>query len=123
MNPLSLIPEKVRLALYVLYGIGAAILLYTENKGWTGQAEKDLWLGLGAVFGVAAASNVAMGNRIPNATILPGYIEDGRVADDYEGEHRAPLRDPSPQQVVPVSGDLSVEAEDVDRFVEDVDGK
>ena len=83
MNPLSLIPNKVRAALYLIYGIGAAVLIYTETKGLTGDAEMTLWLALGAVVNVTAASNVSTGPTV-NAVQSP-------VVEEYVGDHRAPL--------------------------------
>lgn len=66
MNPLSLIPNKVRMAMYLVYALGVVVLAYTEAQGWTGEAEKNLWLGIGAVLNVAAASNVPIGSNTPN---------------------------------------------------------
>lgn len=83
MNPLSLIPKNLRVVFYIIYGVGAAVLLYTETKGWTGQAEKDLWLGLGAAVGIVSASNVNTGPTV-NAT-------QTAVVEEYVGDHRAPL--------------------------------
>lgn len=78
MNPLSLIPNKVRMALYLIYAIGVVVLTYTKTRGWTGDAEHALWLGLGAVFGVAAASNVPIGAQTPNSHYFgeDHYVED-----------------------------------------------
>lgn len=51
---------RVRFVGYVLYAIGAPVLIYTEAKGWTGQDEYRLYLGLGAALGVTAAANVSV---------------------------------------------------------------
>ena len=58
MNPTRKIPPKGRIALYLVYGIAGPVLTYTQAKGWTGSDELNLWVGLGAVFGLTAASNV-----------------------------------------------------------------
>lgn len=58
MNPFSKIPEKARLIIYSIYAAGIPTLAYTRARGWTGQAEQDLWLGYGVAFGIVAASNV-----------------------------------------------------------------
>lgn len=71
MNPLANIPPKVRLALYVLYALAGPVLIYTAAKGWTGQDEFALYAGIGAAFGLTAASNVS--------TIVPtGYVSGVR---------------------------------------------
>lgn len=64
MNILAAIPPKVRAVLYVLYAVAGPLLVYTSTKGWTGEAEYALWVGLGAVFGLTAAANV--GKRPPS---------------------------------------------------------
>ena len=51
---------RVRFVGYVLYAVGAPVLIYTESKGWTGQDEYRLYLGLGAAFGITAAANVSV---------------------------------------------------------------
>lgn len=57
MNPLSAIPPKIRLALYLVYGLVGPVLIWTAAKGWTGEAEYALYVGLGAALGFTAASN------------------------------------------------------------------
>lgn len=64
MNPLSKIPAQWRAVLYIAYAVVGPLLVYTSTKGWTGEAEYALWVGLGAVFGLTAAANV--GKRPPS---------------------------------------------------------
>ena len=56
---LQAIPKSVRLTLYVLYAVGGVVLIYLEAKGIVGADELALWAGIGSVFGVTAAGNVA----------------------------------------------------------------
>lgn len=58
MNPLQLVPPKWRLALYLVYALGSVVVTYLAAKGHFGAEEVALWSGLGAVFGLTAASNV-----------------------------------------------------------------
>lgn len=58
MNPLQAIPPRARLALYLVYSVGSVVVTYLATKHIIGSAEVALWTGLGAVFGVTAASNV-----------------------------------------------------------------
>lgn len=58
MNATNL--ARARFVGYVLYALGAPVLVYTEAKGWTGQDEYRLYLGLGAAFGITAAANVSV---------------------------------------------------------------
>lgn len=51
---------RLRFAAYVLYAAGAPVLVYTQSKGWTGDAELNLYVGLGAAFGITAAANVSV---------------------------------------------------------------
>lgn len=67
MNPLTSIPANVRLALYVLYALLGPVLIYTASRGWTGEAEYALYVGVGTALGLTAASNTR----------------------EYVGEHRA----------------------------------
>lgn len=64
MNPLTAIPEGVRLWIYVIYAVLGPVLLWTKAHGWTGQTEIDLWIGLGSAFGFTAAANV-----VPQVTV------------------------------------------------------
>lgn len=73
-NPLTLIPRRGRLALYLLYALLGPVLTYTRTRGWTGDAELTLWVGLGTALGVTAAANLT-----PEA----GAIE---LLDDPENE-------------------------------------
>lgn len=57
-NPLAVVPQKVRLILYLVWAILGPVLIYTAAKGWTGDAEYALWVGLGTALGLMAASNV-----------------------------------------------------------------
>ncbi len=63
MNPLQAIPAKARFALYVVYFVGSVVLTYLATKHIVGADEIALWTGLGAVFGVTAASNVDLGDE------------------------------------------------------------
>lgn len=58
MNVLERIPPNVRVALYVLYAVLGPVLIYTASKGWTGESEYALWVGVGTAFGLTAAANV-----------------------------------------------------------------
>jgi hypothetical protein len=60
MNPLSAIPPQIRLALYLVYGLAGPVLIWTAAKGWTGDAEYALYVGLGAALGFTAASNTSV---------------------------------------------------------------
>lgn len=60
MNPLQAIPPHLRLALYVVYSVGSVVVGYLAAKHHIGAEEVTLWTGLGAVFGVTAASNVTL---------------------------------------------------------------
>ncbi len=73
-NPLTLIPRRARLALYLLYALLGPVMLYTKGRGWTGQGEVDLWVGVGTALGITAAANLT-----PEA----GAIE---LLDDPENE-------------------------------------
>jgi len=64
VNLLTAIPKNVRLWLYVLYAIAGPVLLWTKARGWTGQTEVDLWIGLGSALGLTAAANV-----VPQVTV------------------------------------------------------
>ena len=64
MNPLTAIPEGVRLWIYVIYAVLGPVLLWTKAHGWTGQTEIDLWIGLGTALGLTAAANV-----VPQVTV------------------------------------------------------
>lgn len=58
MNPLQKLPDNLRVALYVIYALAGPLLVYTASKGWTGDAEYALWVGVGTAIGLTAASNV-----------------------------------------------------------------
>jgi len=62
-NPLAVIPTKVRLVLYLVWAILGPVLIYTAAKGWTGEAEYALWVGLGTALGLVAASNTPVTRR------------------------------------------------------------
>lgn len=67
MNPLTRIPPWVRLVAYVAYSVAGPVLIWTDAHGWTGDAEYQLWIGIGVALGITAASNTPV----------------------YEGEHGA----------------------------------
>lgn len=62
-NPLTAIPAKVRLWLYLFYALVGPLLTYTASKGWTGDAELTLWVGLGTALGLTAAFNTTPTSR------------------------------------------------------------
>lgn len=64
MNILAAIPPKVRAVLYVLYAVAGPLLVYTNARGWTGEAEYTLWVGLGAALGLTAAANTRDANAV-----------------------------------------------------------
>ena len=53
-----MIPEKVRLVVYLAYAVLGPVLIYTEARGWTGAAEYALYVGVGTAVGLTAASNL-----------------------------------------------------------------
>lgn len=57
-NPLSRIPARARQALYIVYAIAGPLLVYTASRGWTGDAEYALYVGIGTALGLTAASNI-----------------------------------------------------------------
>lgn len=57
-NPLQVIPDRVRTTLYLVWALLGPVLIYTAAKGWTGEPEYALWVGLGTALGLTAASNV-----------------------------------------------------------------
>jgi hypothetical protein len=63
VNPLTRIPDSVRFALYLTYGIGYPVTLYLKAKGYIGAEEMDMFNGIGAFLGATAASN--MSPRLP----------------------------------------------------------
>lgn len=87
INPLTLIPAKLRVALYLVYATAGPVLLYTKAQGWTGQNEIDLWVGLGVALGLTAASNItpppADAEPLPQRAIPldapPGEVERYRM--------------------------------------------
>lgn len=58
-NPFAAINGTVRVVLYLVFGVGNVVIAYGVSKGWAGDAEVIAWNGLGAVFGIVAASNVS----------------------------------------------------------------
>lgn len=54
----SNLPPKVRLAIYLVTGIGGLVVTYLSVKNYIGDAEVTLWLGLTALVNGLAASNV-----------------------------------------------------------------
>lgn len=70
MNPLQHIPEGARRALYLLYAALGPVLIYTGSKGWTGDAEYQLWIGFGVAWSLTAASNVNTGG-----TYTPRHLD------------------------------------------------
>ena len=58
MNPLTILPAPARRVAYLVYAALGPILSWTQAKGWTGDAEFNLWVGLGTAFGLVAAANV-----------------------------------------------------------------
>ena len=64
MNVLERIPARIRIALYVLYAVAGPVLIYTASKGWTGESEYALYVGLGSALGLTAAANVRTRQRV-----------------------------------------------------------
>ena len=77
MNPLSQLHPKARLGLYLAYACLGPILLWTKAHGWTGQAEVDLWVGLGTALGLTAASNTSVAPPEPEAAQDPLPVDTG----------------------------------------------
>ena len=86
MNPLAAIPRNVRIGLYLAYAVVGPVLIYTAARGWTGDAEYALYVGLGAALGVTAASNAT-----EPTTVAVQAPEDATITAtvDYTGEHEA----------------------------------
>lgn len=59
LNPLRLIPRAGRIGLYLGYAVAGPVLVYTSAKGWTGEAEYALYVGVGTALGLTAASNAS----------------------------------------------------------------
>ena len=100
MNPLARIPEPVRLVAYLVYAALGPILLWAKARGWVGQEEVDLWVGLGTALGLTAASNITSQVTIatePPATVTvepanpivssEGVTYDGHGAPTYDAKH------------------------------------
>ena len=100
MNPLARIPESVRLIAYLVYAALGPILLWAKVRGWVGQEEVDLWVGLGTALGLTAASNIASQVTVatePPATVTietanptvssEGVTYDGHGAPIYDAKH------------------------------------
>lgn len=64
MNILERIPANVRLCLYLAYAVAGPILIYTAAKGWTGNDEYTLYVGVGTALGLTAAANVRTRQRV-----------------------------------------------------------
>lgn len=78
MNPLTAIPESARRWLYVIYAVLGPVLLWTKARGWTGQTEVDLWVGLGTALGLTAAANVVSQVTVaaePPAKVTPEPLD------------------------------------------------
>lgn len=60
-NPLTAIPERWRVRLYLAWAVLGPVLLWTQAHGWTGDPENALWMGLGTALGLTAAANVRRG--------------------------------------------------------------
>ena len=78
MNVLEKIPAKVRVALYLVYAVAGPVLVYTAARGWTGENEYTLYVGLGTALGLTAAANVRTRIRlraedVPHTTYRRGY--------------------------------------------------
>lgn len=77
MNPLEKIPAKVRLALYLAYALAGPVLIYTAARGWTGNDEYALYVGIGTALGLTAAANVSRAKvriaveDVPHETVKP----------------------------------------------------
>lgn len=75
-NPLTLLPALWRTVLYVAYALLGPVLIYTASRGWTGEAEYALYVGVGTAFGLVAASNVTLNTegRDPY-DVMPAEVE------------------------------------------------
>jgi hypothetical protein len=73
-NPLAVIPEGARKILYLVYALVGPLLLWTQSKGWTGEDEYKLWIGLGTAVGLVALSNTPASptpRGVQNVVIVP----------------------------------------------------
>lgn len=78
MNPLTAIPDSARRWLYLAYAVLGPVLLWTKARGWTGQTEIDLWVGLGTALGLTAAANVVSQVTVaaePPAKVTPEPLD------------------------------------------------
>ena len=78
MNPLTAIPDSARRWLYLAYAVLGPVLLWTTARGWTGQTEIDLWVGLGTALGLTAAANVVSQVTVaaePPAKVTPEPLD------------------------------------------------
>jgi hypothetical protein len=53
------LPPKVRLAIYVVFGVGSLVVTYLVNKGQIGADEVQLFTGLSAFVFALASVNVS----------------------------------------------------------------
>lgn len=56
--PIITLPPKVRLVIYLISGVGSAIVAYLVARGIAGDAEVALWAALVAVVNGLSAANV-----------------------------------------------------------------
>lgn len=56
--PIITLPPRVRLAIYLVSGVGSAVVAYLVARGFAGDAEVALWAALVAVVNGLSAANV-----------------------------------------------------------------
>jgi hypothetical protein len=96
MNPLTILPANVRRVVYVVYAALGPVLTWTQAKGWTGEAEITLWVGLGTALGLVAAANTVNPTAVEDHDSPTGEVA-GEASDIPTGTpvETTPLDDPS----------------------------
>ena len=61
--PIIQLPPKVRLAIYLVSGLGSAVVAYLVAKNYIGDAEVTLWAAVVAVVNGLSAANVPTKRR------------------------------------------------------------
>ena len=79
-NPLSHIPANARRVAYIVYAMLGPVLMYTASRGWTGDAEYTLYIGLGTALGLTAASNIT--EVTPETVVVPDDGERVTLTED-----------------------------------------
>lgn len=57
--PTISIPDRVRFAIYLAVAIGSLVVKYCFDKGYIGDDEVNLWLGIAAIGSTLSLANVS----------------------------------------------------------------